>query len=272
MAKAATRKTVAVGKSKALHEEIVVGKGSSLDIVLKNGTTVVIIQANNAGGIGHVVYSGIGKLSGLKEGLTKLFDTVESSTTPVETFNVMLEEVVDSASARQPTGGGLTNAGADFLVRSGAFTSAHLHMLESRVRAGELAHRERETRLGALSRTLSADEVGDLLGISASRVRHRQGSNLLYAFRAGKSRRYPLWQFVPGTDQVIPGLADVIPAFLDDWHAAAIEGFMTTPQADLPAEIDGAAGEAMRLTPIEWLVGGGDPADVVAILDRISRT
>lgn len=69
-------------------------------------------------------------------------------------------------SAVRSRGGGLTKSHADVLVRSGALSADRLTELECRVSvsvsagAGDLARFERETRLGATTRTLTAEQVG----------------------------------------------------------------------------------------------------------------
>lgn len=244
---------------------------ASVDLRLKNGMRVTVVLQNKVQST-ITAKSGLSKISNVKGSLERLLEMITSSDVPSDTVDAMIDEVTKSAARRQPRGGGLTKSHADVLVRSGALSAERLAELEKRVGAGELATIERETRLGAITRTLTADQVGERLGgLSASRVRHRQNDNLLYAFLAGKSRRYPLWQFID--DQVVPGLAEVVPHFLDGWQPASVEGFMSTPQEGLPSSPESnATSDAGRMTPVEWLAGGGDPAAVVAILDRIART
>lgn len=188
-----------------------------------------------------------------------------------DTVNELLRETAGILKERQPRGRGLTESEARFLVGSGAFTQDEFDRTEASVANGELAKQERETRLGTLARTLTADQVAERLGIDASRVRHRQAKNNLFAFLSGRTRLYPTWQFAAGADTIVPHLAAVVDAFPEGWHPASIEGFMTTPQRDLPARIDGAAGDDAYLTPVEWLVGGGNPDDIVRILEGIRR-
>ncbi len=252
-------------------KEHVVPDGGAVDLRLKNGMLITVAYSNK-GPATVTAKSGLTKISDVKSSLGKLIEMIVTSDVPSDKVDALLNEVTENATRRQSSGGGLTKSHADVLVRSGALSAERLAELEKRVGSGELARIERETRLGAITRTLSADQVGERLGgLSASRVRHRQNDNLLYAFLAGKSRRYPLWQFIG--DQVVPGLAEVIPHFLEGWQPASIEGFMTTPQEDLPSGLDDvASGDEGRMTPVEWLAGGGDPAAVVGILDRIART
>lgn len=64
---------------------------------------------------------------------------------------------------------------------------------------------------------------------------------------------------------MLPGLATLVKAFPDDMHPASIQGFMSTPQEDLRVK-----GE--RLTPVEWLVHGGNPQALIAILDSFLQS
>lgn len=243
-----------------------------VDMTLKNGIVVRVLNGDKPGATSGS-RAGLGKITNVKGSLAKLIEMIATTDVPSDTLEAMLNEVTESATRRQPRGGGLTKAHADVLVRSGAVTPDRLVALEKRVASGELAGIVRETRLGAITRTLTAEQVGERLGgISASRVRHRQNDNHLYAFLAGKSRRYPLWQFIGDTDRVVPKLSEVVPHFIDGWQPASVEGFMTTPQRDLPSGLEGAVGDEAWMTPVEWLASGGDPAAIIAILDRIART
>lgn len=234
------------------------------DLILRNGMRIRLIppsgEARRSGP------SGEEQLTFLRGSLVNLLDAVAGSSLPHETLESLLVEITDTVTQRQPRGGALTQANADFLLASGALTENELAALESRVNAGELAQTQLETRLGALTRTETAEQVGVRLGISASRVRHRQSDHHLYAFRAGKSRHYPLWQFVGTSDRVVPRLAAVLPAMPAGWQPASVEGFMVTPQEGLSAD------DRDWMSPVEWLASGGEPAAVVAILERIARS
>lgn len=260
----ATQKLPSKGPAMRKKVRYAAPSDASVAFRLKHGLTVSVTLTD--GTIPTIpVSTGVGKISDVKDSLGKLIELIVSSNVPSETVDAVLNEVAKSAARRQPRSGSMTKSQADVLVRSGAFTADDLAAMEKRVEAGELANIERDTRLGAITRTLTAEEAGEHLGgISASRVRHRYQDNLLYAFRSGKSRRYPLWQFVD--NKALPGLNVVIPHFIDGWHPASVEGFMTTPKEELSTD-----GET-SLTPVAWLAGGGDPGKVVSILDRIART
>lgn len=234
-------------------------------LVLNSGTKITFDTADSDGSA-RSPRSDLLKFTSLKRSLENLFETIAMSDVPSETMEAMLAEVTESVARRQPRGGSLTRSNADFLLGSGVLTGEKLSALEARVSDGELAQKEYTTRLGAIIRTQTAEQVGQRLGISASRVRHRQNDNHLFAFLAGKARHYPLWQFIGEGDRVVPRLSRIIPAFPAGWHPASIEGFMTTPQTDL------VSAEGSETTPVEWLASGEDPAAVVAILERIARS
>ena len=102
-------------------------------------------------------------------------------------------------------------------------------------------------------------------------MRHRQAKNNLFGFLVGRVRLYPTWQFDPETRRVLPHLAQVVEAFPYGWHPASIEGFMTTPQSNLPPGLVGTHADETHVTPVEWLRNGGDPQALVEILEGIRR-
>ncbi|WP_425844307.1 hypothetical protein [Agrococcus sp. TSP3-2-1] len=177
-----------------------------------------------------------------------------------ELISAVLSESAAAIAERQPVGGALTADQAKFLIESRTLSQESLADIEQRLREGELAKRERMTRIAAISNSLTADEVAERLGISASRVRHRQAAGLLYSFLSGGKRRYPSWQFTDAPQQpVLPGLPAIVDAIPEEMHAASVRGLMETPQESL--RVDGAS-----VTPVEWLISGGSSKDVVTIL------
>lgn len=111
-----------------------------------------------------------------------------------------------------------------------------------------------------LRSSLTVDEAATMLGISASRVRHRIHEGALYAFKAAHQLRLPRWQFYG--DVPLPGLRKVLAALVPGLHPLEVAQFMTTAEADL--EISEKA-----VSPREWLVGGGDPAAVAHLASLI---
>jgi len=81
-----------------------------------------------------------------------------------------------------------------------------------------LIARNAEHRLELLAEaggTLSAGEVGDLLGITRQGVDKRRRANALLAFRRGGDWRYPRCQFDEEAHEVLEGLSKVVQAFAE---------------------------------------------------------
>ncbi len=105
---------------------------------------------------------------------------------------------------------------------------------------------------------LSAGDVAQLLGLSASTVRHYKASGKLYSYERRGRLHFPIWQFGKESRQVIPSLSAVLNVLPAHAHPQTISGFFLTPQPDLV--IDGQPASAK-----EWLEAGGDASTVVEI-------
>jgi hypothetical protein len=125
--------------------------------------------------------------------------------------------------------------------------------------------READTRTGAaaayaalLADALPVAEVAQRLGIDPSRVRHRLARHRLIGIRLPDGWLLPAYQF--GADgRLLPGIERVATAVMATGsHPVAVARFLATTQPELSAG-------RRRLTPREWLEGGGDPAAVVAL-------
>lgn len=197
----------------------------------------------------------------VRDAVQYLLEAAQSQGQGDELVIALLREAADLIKKRQSHGGALSDEQVAYLIESGEFTAEEFAETEAAVARGELADEERKTRMEAVAASLNSTEVALRLGIDASRVRHRQAKGSLYAFKIGGKRRYPIWQFTDDPAQpVVPGLATLAKAFPDDWHPAGILAFMSTPQRS--ARIDGAP-----VTPIQWLLHGGDPQVLTDILD-----
>lgn len=125
--------------------------------------------------------------------------------------------------------------------------------------------------LGRLAITaFTADEVATGLKISASRVRQKRLARELWAIADGQSWLFPISQFERdhhgGPVRQIRGLDQVFKALPPDLHPVAVDGFLRTPQSDLYLD--------KPVSPVEWLLGGGDVAEAVAaatVADWYSR-
>lgn len=107
-----------------------------------------------------------------------------------------------------------------------------------------------------LADMLTTSEVAERLRVDRTRVQHLLRARDLYAVKVNGHNCYPSWQFT-GTGR-LPELHLVLEALPADLDALEVDGFMTSPQADL---IDG--GE--QVSPAQWLASGR-PATVVAEL------
>jgi hypothetical protein len=183
-----------------------------------------------------------------------------------ELVAILLQEAVEFLKTRQPRGGALSDDQVAYLIESDGFTSSEFAEIEANLARGDLVKEELKTQLATVANSLSADEVALRLDIDASRVSDRQVQSDLYSFTAGGRRRYPEWQFTSDSAQrLLPGLTDLVRGLPAGLHAASVEGFMTTPQEDLVVN-------GQRMTPVEWLLQGGDPQELVSILDSFIQS
>lgn len=202
----------------------------------------------------------------VESSVRQLIDAARSQGRDQETVIALINEATDALTERQPRGGALTEDQVAFLIESGTFTPERLAEVEASVARGDLAELERRTRLEAVTGSLSAAEAAEILGIDASRVRHRLGNGSLLGFMIGGKRRLPAWQFTDDPKHpVLPGLTQVIGALPHDMHPASVQNFMTTPQEDLVID-------DRQVTPVEWLRLGRDPQEVVDILDSFLQS
>ncbi len=201
----------------------------------------------------------------LRRSVEYLVSTAQVAGEATAWVTAIIRETADLLKLRQPVGSGLTDAEATYLLESGAFTAEQFEVTEKRVKTGVLAAQERQTRMTSFVDALSAEQVGMNLGITSSRVRHRQAKNNLFAFLVGRARLYPRWQFTDGGTKVLPHLTEVVEAFPDGWQPPSVDGFMKTPQEALTSD------DGERLTPPEWLAVGGDPKAILEILEGIKQ-
>ena len=105
-----------------------------------------------------------------------------------------------------------------------------------------------------LADALSVTQVAQRLGIDPSRVRHRLAAHQLVGIRQPRGWALPAYQF--GSDGLpLPGLERVAAALADS-HPVAVARFFATPQPELLVG-------RRRVTPRQWLEGGGGPQRVV---------
>jgi len=195
-----------------------------------------------------------------------LAEVVKSQGHDDEMVVVLLRELADLIKKRQSRGGALSEEQVAFLIESGTFTEEEFAETTASLERGDLAKAERETRLEPIAASQSTAEVALRLGISASLVNQRRARGNLYAFIAGGKHRYPNWQFSNDYRYpVVPRLKMVVNAFPKDMHPASIQGLMSTAQEDLVIN-------SQNVTPVEWLLRGGDSQAIVDILDSFLQS
>lgn len=125
------------------------------------------------------------------------------------------------------------------------------------------AFRSASLHAASLASAIPLATAAKRLGVSASRLRQRILEGTLISLRepGTQAHRIPLFQLTDVGE--LPGLRTVLGAVRDDAPTLAICGFFSTPQPDLEAE------EGDALTPIEWLMSGGDPAPVAELAAHI---
>ena len=112
---------------------------------------------------------------------------------------------------------------------------------------------------GDLARSLSTREVADMTGRSPAAIARSAGRSL-YAYRLGRSLRFPTWQF-DDDGRPLPGLATVVPVLREGLTPRVVEARMTCVDPEI---LDG-------LSPVEWLARGGGPAEVTCVLTEMDR-
>lgn len=112
-----------------------------------------------------------------------------------------------------------------------------------------------------LEESLPTVEVARRLGVEDSRVRQRLAGPhpTLYGWKLSGSWRVPRFQFDPAhAEQLVPGLALVVPRLDRSLHPVAVARWFVAPSVDLPRPGD----EERALSPREWLLAGYPPAAV----------
>ncbi|SEB55528.1 hypothetical protein SAMN04489806_1093 [Paramicrobacterium humi] len=109
-----------------------------------------------------------------------------------------------------------------------------------------------------LTESYTTEEVADLLGVSASRVRQRSGERSLYTLHGThRALRFPRFQFTDHGE--LPGWGEVSRVLPESVSPVAVEYFLTHTHPDL------ADGE---LSPAAWLAAGRTADPVVALAEQ----
>jgi hypothetical protein len=114
---------------------------------------------------------------------------------------------------------------------------------------------------GILATALSIPDAAARLGVDPSTLRHRLAVPSVYAVRTNGTLRLPLFQFNDSIAAIIPGFGDVAPD-LADLHPVDVFNWFTEPHVDL-------AVEDRQVSPREWLLSGGSPERLLALLDEL---
>jgi hypothetical protein len=109
---------------------------------------------------------------------------------------------------------------------------------------------------------LTVPQAATRLGVDASRVRHRIGAGELWALHSAARRRLlPAMQFAPDGG-LVPGLPEVLRSLPDDLHPLEVAGFLAGKRPELRLR-------GHDQSPLEWLLRGGELADVVAAAEGV---
>jgi len=120
------------------------------------------------------------------------------------------------------------------------------------------------TYAAVLASSLTVAQAASLLGIDASRVRHRLAERTLYGIREKSGWRIPAFQFSPSG--LVPGIDQVIPRLPSTLHPLAVIGWFTRPNPDLHDDAD-----QMPISPLDWLQTGRDPEPVARLARSVGQ-
>jgi hypothetical protein len=112
-----------------------------------------------------------------------------------------------------------------------------------------------------LASALPVPDAAARLSVDASTLRHRLAVPSVYAVRANGAWKLPLFQFSDTLDAIIPGFGDLAPTLVD-LHPVDVFNWFTLPHVDLEIE-------DRSVSPREWLLSGGSPKRLIALLDEV---
>ena len=170
-------------------------------------------------------------------------------------YSVLEKDIAQALAALLPP------TGPDRVAMSGD-EAAFLAQNSGIQAAGEDQLRELDVRTVAraaaeAARSLTRGHIAQRLSLDPSRISHMTAARALYAYPNGPGRLvYPDWQIHDGS--LLPHLKAVLAGVPSGSHPVAVRTFMTTPDDELLLTDH-------PVTPRDWLIGGGDPAPVVAL-------
>lgn len=123
---------------------------------------------------------------------------------------------------------------------------------------------ESAVRFAALvENSLTAEQVAQQIGMTASRVRQLIATRELYSFRLDGKRLVPDFQIRDG--RIIPNLVEVNQAIPETLHPLGVYNFYHLDNVDLYIDDE----QEVLYTPLNWLAEGRDPAPVVFIAEHL---
>lgn len=147
-----------------------------------------------------------------------------------------------------------------FLLESGTFTADELVETQARIARGSFQLDSMEWWLSEMRATLSLRDIAAFLRRDEGAVREAVEKRQLYAVEIGGRLRFPMFQFsLRSEGRVLPHFAALLPALEARWGWTTISRFFATRQEDL-------VGKGWK-TPASWLEDGGDPNDVLQIVE-----
>lgn len=186
--------------------------------------------------------------------LTDLFERRGYADVVVSEVLAALEDVLPDARSKTT---GLSARDIAFLAQYGGVRRA------GGGESARLAARRVASTAAEVALSLDRAEVAERLGISPSRVSHRQADRTLYSLPVGSGKvRYPDWQF--DFESTIPHLAEVLSHLPQGAPAAVVRGFMTEPDPDLLLN-------GVEVSPREWLTQGGEPSIVLELATTLGE-
>lgn len=136
----------------------------------------------------------------------------------------------------------------------------------------ELAPRDRGARsplaltaadyAALLTTALTVGELAGRLAVDDSRVRQWLARHILHGIKDGRGWRIPLFQLDDAGRALVPGLHQVAPHWKGA-HPVEVARWFTLPHVDLEDT------EGRPVAPRTWLLAGGDPQSVVALVEEL---
>jgi hypothetical protein len=102
--------------------------------------------------------------------------------------------------------------------------------------------------------------------VDPSRVRQRLAAGTAYGIRVEGRWRLPRFQFTDDGRRLVPGFGKIAPR-LTELHPLDMATWFTTPQSDLVLGV--ADAEEIAVSPRQWLLGGGEPNDLLPLIDEL---